>query len=60
MAYYHTCPDCGANLDPGEKCDCQTNNIYITKEANNTVRNENPIISDRRTYCSDEKSCRRT
>ena len=21
--YYHTCPDCGANLDPGEKCDCQ-------------------------------------
>lgn len=23
MAYYHTCPDCGANLDPGEKCDCE-------------------------------------
>lgn len=22
MAYYHTCPDCGANLDPGETCDC--------------------------------------
>ncbi len=20
--YYHTCPECGANLDPGEKCDC--------------------------------------
>lgn len=20
--YYHTCPVCGANLDPGEKCDC--------------------------------------
>jgi hypothetical protein len=20
---YHTCPDCGANLDPGEKCDCK-------------------------------------
>nr|DAW08416.1 MAG TPA: DNA-directed RNA polymerase [Caudoviricetes sp.] len=19
--YYHTCPDCGANLDPEEKCD---------------------------------------
>lgn len=19
---YHTCPDCGANLDPGEQCDC--------------------------------------
>ena len=22
--YYHTCPYCGANLDPGESCDCQT------------------------------------
>lgn len=21
--YYHICPDCGANLDPGEKCDCK-------------------------------------
>lgn len=19
---YHTCPHCGANLDPGERCDC--------------------------------------
>lgn len=23
MAFYKTCPFCGANLDPGEKCDCQ-------------------------------------
>ena len=23
MAYYNICPDCGSNLDPGEKCDCQ-------------------------------------
>ncbi len=23
MAYYRICPDCGCNLDPGEKCDCQ-------------------------------------
>lgn len=21
--YYHTCPSCGANLDPGEQCDCR-------------------------------------
>lgn len=21
-SYYHTCPLCGANLDPGEHCDC--------------------------------------
>ncbi len=23
MSYYHTCPICGANLDPGERCDCK-------------------------------------
>ena len=23
MPYYDTCPDCGAHLDPGERCDCQ-------------------------------------
>ena len=23
MGYYHTCPYCGANLDPGERCDCE-------------------------------------
>ena len=22
LMYYHTCPDCGANLDPDERCDC--------------------------------------
>ena len=25
MAYYETCPYCGASLDPGEKCDCRQN-----------------------------------
>lgn len=23
MAYYNICPDCGASLDPGERCDCR-------------------------------------
>ena len=23
MAFYKTCPLCGSNLDPGEKCDCE-------------------------------------
>lgn len=22
MRYFHECPECGANLDPGEVCDC--------------------------------------
>lgn len=25
--YYHTCPHCGSNLDPSEKCDCR-NALY--------------------------------
>lgn len=24
MAFFRTCPRCGANLDPGEQCDCET------------------------------------
>lgn len=27
MAYYTVCPVCGANLDPGEKCDCENSRI---------------------------------
>lgn len=23
MSFYHTCSKCGANLDPGEQCDCE-------------------------------------
>ena len=23
MSYWNICPDCGAHLDPGEKCDCK-------------------------------------
>lgn len=23
MNYFRTCPDCGANLDPDEACDCK-------------------------------------
>lgn len=38
MPYYHVCPDCGANLDPGEKCDCQKIKTYTIKEDNTNVR----------------------
>lgn len=24
MAYYSVCPKCGCNLDPEEKCECET------------------------------------
>lgn len=37
MPYYWTCPYCGANLDPGEKCDCDKSD----KEDDNHDGNEN-------------------
>lgn len=37
MPYYWTCPNCGAHLDPGEKCDCET----TTKEDYTHDGNEN-------------------
>ena len=32
MSIYKTCPDCGMNLDPGERCDCQQEPKYILHE----------------------------
>lgn len=32
MNYYHTCSYCGANLDPGEKCDCNKNKEVMLYE----------------------------
>ena len=34
--YYYTCPNRGANLDPGEHCDCEESRFlaeYTQKEA---------------------------
>ena len=27
--YYNTCPQCGAALDPGERCDCERETISL-------------------------------
>lgn len=35
MPFYKICPDCGANLDPGERCDC-----IQTAEQKGSVMNE--------------------
>lgn len=32
---YKTCPYCGANLDPDEKCDCRNEEENETEENNN-------------------------
>ncbi len=31
--YYKNCPNCGANLDPGEVCDCEQKERAVTEEA---------------------------
>lgn len=40
MAYYHVCPDCGGNLDPGEKCDCQKEKERKQKRTSKLYRQE--------------------
>ena len=32
MSYYRVCPICGANLDPGERCDCQDEEVRDERE----------------------------
>ena len=29
--YYEVCPECGASLDPGEKCDCKEASFFPVK-----------------------------
>ena len=33
MSYYNICPHCGAFLDPGERCDCETETKEEPKKA---------------------------
>ena len=57
MPYYYTCPLCGANLDPGEKCDCTLTltpppkNQNENKEDNTNVGNQSNNRSTRDSRC---------
>ena len=33
MSFYRTCPHCGANLDPGESCDCTISQVCTEARA---------------------------
>lgn len=41
MSYYYSCDICGANLDPGESCDC-SNSKEPTKIKSPNERKEEP------------------
>ena len=40
MSYYIVCPDCGCNLDPGEKCKCGEIRIFESKRLMSLLDNE--------------------
>ncbi len=40
MPYFNTCPICGANLDPGEHCDCEDAEQAKKKIDKEKVRHE--------------------
>nr|DAF01600.1 MAG TPA: TerY-C metal binding domain [Caudoviricetes sp.] len=39
MAYYNTCPWCGASLDPGESCDCKRKKSEAAATGNGLNKN---------------------
>lgn len=40
--YFRECPRCGANLDPGERCDCSTREPAAERETARTARERPP------------------
>lgn len=40
--YFRECPRCGANLDPGERCDCSTSEPAAERETARTARARPP------------------
>ncbi len=43
MAFYRICPNCGAYLDPGERCDCQDERKKPDEEVERIIRQEELI-----------------
>lgn len=41
MAYYSMCPNCGARLDPGERCDCREKEKAAQELALQQTANQN-------------------
>lgn len=48
MGYFRTCPVCGSNLDPGERCDCEyERDKERTRREEERERNERLAITYR-------------
>lgn len=53
MAFYRTCARCGANLDPGEPCDCEQEEIrmrerFVQKTKMNSKTGQISFVFDRK------------
>lgn len=46
-SYYWTCPHCGANLDPGEKCDCRQTELKDTDNYKSVERGDDKNVSSK-------------
>lgn len=44
--YFKPCPYCGANLDPGERCECQRRNEAHAKPKRRTPRMLKSVRAD--------------
>lgn len=44
MAFYRICPNCGAHLDPGEKCDCEEIRIAQEQKRRQEIRSMEAIL----------------
>ena len=41
MAFYRICPDCGAYLDPGERCNCHEERLIEMERKENCICRKN-------------------
>ena len=46
MSYYRTCPDCGAHLDAGERCDCQDKEEAVPGATNTQDGKAEKVLTD--------------
>lgn len=60
MAYYNVCPDCGCNLDPGERCDCRREEEkkleFLSRHLRETKAGQLAFVFDNREVGYESKS----
>lgn len=45
MSYFRTCPLCGSNLDPGERCECEKEREASKREQREEERKRNGRVA---------------